>query len=161
MYVKVNKYAAYYFVVTIPPTVIQQWEQQQHQQSRTCSWEPLCCGALQSSWLQQLLRVGRSNKPGVILADQLHPQGGPLPKSAKPRSAQRHEMRWCCFVSHRGTNVLKLVTWLHAHHFFQCFSTHLLVLYISCGWRPVGYLSSSSFWNKSVIFNWAIITGQL
>lgn len=72
-------------------SVILQWEQ--HQQSRTCSWDlhqSVCCGPLQPCWLQWHLRTGCAPKHGVLSADQPHPETGPLPEPAEPRPPQRH-----------------------------------------------------------------------
>lgn len=79
-------------------SVIPQWEQ--HQQSRTHSWElhqSVCCWPLQSCQLWWLFRIGCACKHGVLPADQLHPETGPLPEPAEPKPPQRHMTTW--FVS--------------------------------------------------------------
>lgn len=98
-------------------SVIQQREQQQHQQSRTCCWElqqSVRCGPLQSPQLRRLLGTGRPYKPSVLPADQPHPEGGPLPEPAEPRPPQRHMMTWRPSVSHRRTESLRHVGAPHA-----------------------------------------------
>lgn len=99
-------------------SVIQQREQQQHQQSRTRCWElqqSVRCGPLQSPQLRRLLGTGRPYRPSVLPADQPHPEGGPLPEPAEPRPPQRHMMTsWRPSVSRRRTESLRHVGAPHA-----------------------------------------------
>lgn len=119
--------------------VVQQREQQQHQQSRTCSRElqqSMCGRPLQPPQLRRLLRTDWPCRPGVLPADQPHPEGGPLPEPAEQRPGQRRTMTprppWSSSERH---------TWIY---FTQLFLTHLSLLwrltalFSTCVWMETG-----------------------
>lgn len=141
-------------------SVIPQWEQ--HQQSRTHSWElhqSVCCWPLQPCQLWWLFRIGCACKHGVLPADQLHPETGPLPQPAEPKPPQRHMTTWFVSLSAiRGPESLKDVRASHAHLLHSALPTHLQLLwYLTvlhiCGERPapgqVGYLERVHHSKKS------------
>lgn len=107
-------------------SVIQQREQHQH--SRTCIWElhqSVRRGTLQPRRLRQLLRTGCTNKHGVLLAHQPHPETRPLPEPAEPRPPQGHMTTRCVSLSAaRGPGSLRDVRASHADS-LQLSSSHL------------------------------------